>query len=201
MKHVKRRLPTGRKGQLLAVGLTALAFAVLWLGVVMPMIEWHSDRAEALGRQEMLTRRMEALAAALPSLQEQAKLVEEGGAGEAALLDGDNDSMASAALQERLQAMFMKTGVQLNSVETLPGDDAGAYRRIGLRLSFNASWPVLMTLMDLLKEMHVATPSLLVDELQVTPALHRISTAPGSFDVACAIFAFRSASPAKVAAR
>ena len=198
MKQLKHSLPTGRTGQLLALGVTSVALAVLWLGVVMPLIEWHGDRAAALGRQEMLTQRMETLATALPSLQEQAKAVAAGGAGEAALLEGDNDSMASASLQENLQAMFMKTGVQLNSVETLPGDDAGAYRRIGLRISFNASWPVLMTL---LKEMHVASPSLLVDELQLTPALHRISTAPGSFDVACAIFAFRSASPAKVAVR
>jgi hypothetical protein len=195
---MKRSLPKGRTGQLLALGLTLLAFAVLWLGIVTPLIDWHTDRAAALAHQEMLTQRMEALAAALPSLQEEAKAVAAGGAGEAALLDGDNDSMASASLQERLQAMFMQAGVQLNSVETLPGDDAGAYRRIGLRLSFNASWPVLMTL---LKEMHVASPALLVDELQLTPALHRISTAPGSFDVACAIFAFRSASAAKVAAR
>jgi general secretion pathway protein M len=195
---MKHSLPTGRTGRLLALGLTSLALAVLWLGIVMPLIDWHSDRAEALAHQEVMTQRMEALAAALPSLQEQAKAVEAGGAGEAALLDGDNDSMASASLQERLQGMFMQAGVQLNSVETLPGDDAGAYRRIGLRISFNASWPVLMTV---LKEMHVATPSLLVDELQLTPALHRISTAPGSFDVACAIFAFRAASTAKVATR
>lgn len=188
---MKHSLPTGRTGRLLALGLTSLALTVLWLGIVMPLIAWHSDRTEALAH-------LEALAAALPSLQEQAKAVEAGGAGEAALLDGDNDSMASASLQERLQGMFMQAGVQLNSVETLPGDDAGAYRRIGLRISFNASWPVLMTV---LKEMHVATPSLLVDELQLTPALHRISTAPGSFDVACAIFAFRAASTAKVATR
>jgi general secretion pathway protein M len=195
---MKHSLPTGRTGRLLALGLTSLALAVLWLGIVMPLIDWHSDRTEALAHQEVMTQRMEALAAALPSLQEQAKAVEAGGAGEAALLDGDNDSMASASLQERLQGMFMQAGVQLNSVETLPGDDAGAYRRIGLRISFNASWPVLMTV---LKEMHVATPSLLVDELQLTPALHRISTAPSSFDVACAIFAFRAASTAKVATR
>jgi general secretion pathway protein M len=198
MKHMKHSLPTGRTGQLLALGLTSLALATLWLGVVMPLIEWHADRAAELGHQEMLTQRMEILAAALPTLKEQAKAVAAGGAGEAALLEGDNDSMASASLQERLQAMFMQTGVQLNSVETLPGDDAGAYRRIGLRISFNASWPILMTL---LKEMHVATPALLVDELQLTPALHRISSAPGTFDVACAIFAFRAASPAKVAVR
>jgi general secretion pathway protein M len=195
---MKRSLPTGRAGQLLALGLTSLALAALWLGVVMPLIGWHGELAEALAQQEALAQRMETLAAVLPSLREAVKAAAAGGAGEASLLEGDNDSMASASLQERLQATFMKTGVQLNSVETLPGDDAGAYRRIGLRISFNASWPILMTL---LKEMHVATPSLLVDELQLTPALHRISTAPGSFDVACAIYAFRSASPAKLAVR
>jgi hypothetical protein len=40
--------------------------------------------------------------------------------------------------------------------------------------------------------MHLATPALLVDELQLRHALHRIGTAPGTFDVSCAILAFRS---------
>ncbi len=175
---------------MLALGLTMLVLAVFWLGVVAPLIEWHGERAEALAQQGALAMRMEGLAAALPNLQEQAKAVAASGVGEAALLDGDSDTTASASLQERLQAMFMQKGVQLRSVETLPGDDAGAYRRIGLRVAFDASWPVLV---DLLKDLHLATPALLVDDLQVRPALHRISTAPGSFDVTCAIFAFRSA--------
>jgi general secretion pathway protein M len=189
-------LPTGRAGQLLALGLTLLVLAVFWLGVVAPLIEWHGERAEALAQQGALAMRMEALAAALPNLQEQTKAVAASGVGEAALLDGDSDTTASASLQERLQAMFIQKGVQLRSVETLPGDDAGAYRRIGLRVTFDASWPVLI---DLLKDLHLATPALLVDDLQVRPALHRISTAPGSFDVTCAIFAFRSAATRAVA--
>jgi general secretion pathway protein M len=183
-------LPTGRAGQLLAVGLTSLVLGVFWLGVIAPLLEWHDERAEALAQQESLAVRMEALAAALPSLQEQARAVAVSGAGEAALLDGDSDTTASASLQERLQAMFLQKGVQLRSVETLPGEEAGAYRRIGLRVSLDASWPVLM---DLLKDLHVGTPALLVDDLQIKPALHRISTAPGSFDVTCSVFAFRSA--------
>jgi general secretion pathway protein M len=183
-------LPTGRAGQLLALGLTSLVSAVLWLGVVAPLIEWHGERAAALAQQEALAERMAALAAALPSLQGQAKAVAASGAGEAALLEGDTDTMASATLQERLQAMFLQMGVQLHSVETMPADDAGAYRRIGLRVSFNASWPVLV---DLLKDIHLATPSLLVDDLQVKAALHRINTPPGSFDVTCSILGFRSA--------
>jgi hypothetical protein len=186
---MKRSLPTGRMGRLLALGLTSLIPAVLGLGVVVPLLEWHDERAEALAQRAALARRMETLATALPDLQQQATAVAASGAGESALLEGDSDSMASASLQERLQTMFMQAGVQLNSVETLPGEEASAYRRIRLRVSFNASWSVLMAL---LKEIHVATPALLVDELQVQPALHRISTAPGTFDVSCVIFAFRS---------
>ena len=60
------------------------------------------------------------------ALQEQASAVAAGGAGETALLEGDSDSVASAALQEVLQAMFAQAGMQLNSVETLPGEEAGA---------------------------------------------------------------------------
>ncbi len=190
-------LPTGRNGQLLALGLTVLVMAVLWLGVVMPLIDWHGERAEASVQKAALVQRMEALVATRASLQEQAKAVAAGGAGETALLEGDSESVASATLQELLQAMFMQAGVQLNSVETLPGDETGAFRRIRLRVSFNASWPELMAL---LKDFEIARPALLIDELSVQPALHRISTAPGTFDVSCAIFGFR-AEPAKGAAK
>ncbi len=185
-------LPTGRTGRLLALGLTLLTPVIFGLGVVMPLIEWHGERTDELMQRTALAQRMQALVAALPELQEQATAIAASKAGDAALLGGDSDSMAGASLQERLQAMFMLAGVQLNSVETLPGEEAGAYRRIRLRVSFSASWPVLMAL---LKEIHVATPALMVDELQVQPALHRISTAPGTFDVSCAVFAFRSGTP------
>ena len=185
-----RSLPTGRAGQLLALALTTLVLATLWVGVVAPLIEWYGERAEALAQRKAVAERMEALATALPSLQQQATAVAASGAGDAALLEGDSDTTASASLQERLQAMFMQAGVQLHSVETLPGEDSGAFRRIGLRVSFNASWTVLM---GLLKDLHLSTPALLVDDLQVRPALHRINTAQGSLDVTCAVFAFRSA--------
>jgi hypothetical protein len=185
----KLPLPSGRIGQLLALALPVLAIGAFWLVVAMPLIEWHDQRDADLAQRSVLADRMAALVAALPALRQQAAGVASGGGTEPALLEGDSDAMASASLQERLQAMFLQAGVQLNSTETVPGEDAGAFRRIRLRISFNASWPVLV---GLLKDMHVATPVLLVDELQVQPALHRISTAPGTFDIAASVFAFRS---------
>ena len=129
------------------------------------------------------------MAASLPELERQAAAVAASSAGEQALLDGDSDAKASASLQERLQTMASRAGARLSSVETLPGEEAGPYRRIRLRVAFNATWPGLVAL---LKEIHTASPALLVDELQMQPALHRISTTPGMFDVSCAIFAYRA---------
>jgi hypothetical protein len=162
---------------------------MLWLGVALPLIEWHDDRDLALSQRSVLAEHMEALVADVPRLREQAATAATAGTTAPTLLEGDSDSMASAFLQERLQAMFLQAGVQLNSVETVPGEEVGTFRRIRLRISFTASWPMLVAL---LKDIHVATPLLLVDELQVQPALHRISTAPGTFDVTCSVFGFRS---------
>jgi Type II secretion system (T2SS), protein M subtype b len=176
-------------GRFLALTLTLLLLAVLWVSVAMPLIQWHSDRADALVQRAALLQRMEFLVGMRAGLQQQANAAAASGTGEATLLEGETDSMASASMQETLQALFLQAGIQLNSVETLPGDAVDAYRRIRLRVTFNASWPVLMTL---LKDIEFATPALLVDELQVEPALHRISTAPGTFDITCSIFGFRS---------
>ena len=100
-------LPTGRNGQFLALGLTILVLAAFWLGVVMPVIDWHGERAEALVRKAALVQRMEALVATRAAVQEQAKAVAAGGAGETALLEGDSESVAGATLQELLQARGM----------------------------------------------------------------------------------------------
>ena len=192
---MSRALPTGRTGQALALALIIVVLAIFWLAVVQPLVDWRADRAETLVRRIALAQRMESLVATHAGLPVQAP--EASGAGATALLDGDTDAVASAALQELLQAMFSRNGIPLNTVETLPGEGAGASRRIGLRISFNASWPVFMALLG---DVEVARPAVFMDELQVQPALHRISTAPGTFDISCMIFAFRSES-AKVAGR
>ena len=194
---MKPSLPTGRAGRLTALGLTLAVPVALWLGVVAPVMDWHHDRADALAQREALAQRMRMLATNLPSLRQQAAAMTASGNEEPALLDGDSDPVASAFLQQRLQAMFMQAGVQLDSVETLPGEDAGGYRRIRLHLAFTATWPVLM---GLLKDIQLAAPTLLVDELNVQPALHRISTAPGTFDISCGVFAFHMGAT-RVAAR
>lgn len=156
-------LPTGRRGRLMALGVTLLGVVVLWLGVVSPALGWYDARSEALTRRRALAARMAGLAETLPALRKQA----EAGAAAAppiAVLDGGTDAIAGATLQELVQAMARDAGASLNSLETLPAEQRAQYRRVALRISVSADWPVLVRLLAGIEQ---ASPPMLIDDLQL----------------------------------
>ena len=59
-----------------------------------------------------------------------------------------------------------------------------------MRLSVTTSWPALVAW---LRDIQMSAPVMFVYELQIQAALHKIGTAPGSFDVSCVVLAFRPA--------
>jgi hypothetical protein len=67
-------LPTGRRGRLLALGITLAVLGALWAGVAAPLVEWHALRAEQVQARRALARRMAEIAETLPELRDQARL-------------------------------------------------------------------------------------------------------------------------------
>lgn len=185
-----RGLPTGRTGQALALGIALAVPLLLWLGLVAPLAGFHQDRAEELERRQALVQRMERLAAQLPALRQQASAP--AAASASALLEGESDAVAGAALQEAVQAMAAAAGAVLTSVETLPAERAGQYRRVSVRVSLNASWPVLVQLLESLAQ---SSPRMLVDDLQVqsSPLILQMATRP--LDASFTVIGFRAAGP------
>ena len=90
-------LPTGRPGRLLALSVTLLAIALVWLAGIDPLMAWYAERSSALHDQRILAARQAALIATLPQLH---RLAGEaiGRAPGLAVLEGDTDSVASAGL-------------------------------------------------------------------------------------------------------
>ena len=159
-------LPTGPRGRLLALGLTAMAAAVLWLGVIEPALAWHAERAELVERRGALVRRMEALSDTLPALRARVAVATSGTAA-TTLLEGGSDAVVGAALQARVQDLAAGAGATLASAEGLPVEQLGGYRRIALRVTLTAPWPALVALLGALD---AASPRMLVDDLQLRPA-------------------------------
>ncbi len=181
-------LPEGRQGRLLALLVTLLALALLWLALLQPLVDWYADRREALQQRQALAARMTLLVRRLPALRAQARATALAGQPGAGILIDGSDAVASAAIQEKVSAMAAASGLSLSSTETLPAVRAGAYRRVAVRVSLEAAFPLVVRL---LRSIETTRPSLLVDDLQVhgTRLLGQSETAP--LNVAFTVLGFR----------
>ncbi len=180
-------LPDGPRGRILALALTLTVLATLWVGVAQPLMTWHAARAQALAQRRALLQRITALVATLPELQREASRHR---APEAALLEGSSDAIAGATLQTAVQRMAMSAGATLRSLETLPAERSGHYRRISLRISTEAPWPVLIALM---RGVEQGTPQMLIDNLQLRAPPAELRTATTPISATFTIVAFRAA--------
>ena len=179
-------LPTGRAGTALALGLLGGVLLAAWFAIGAPLLAWHADRAAELAERRGLVRRLEVLAEPgpmpprAPGLDDTAAL----------LLEGGTDAVAGAALQGLVRDMATRAGATLSSVETLPATTVGGYRRIGLRLSLSASWPVLVRLLEAVE---LARPRTVVDELEVQATQMLTSTEETLLTAGFTVYAFRAA--------
>jgi general secretion pathway protein M len=179
-------LPDGRRGQILAAGLAVFVVLAIWLGVVSPALEFYATRADALEALRLRSAREAALVETLPALRAEAQNT--GSAPTRQVLTGTTDAIAGATLQEQVQTMAAAANAQLTSIETLPGEQIGAYRRIGVRLELSAQLGVVI---DLLKSIEEATPSMLVDDVRLTATPVGPMNAQLPLDCAFTVYAFR----------
>lgn len=182
-------LPQGRNGRILAVLISLLLVAVLWRAIAAPLFGWYDDRREALEHRQALAARMALLVHRLPALRQRAdELAASGQAGTSALIGGSSDAVASAAIQEKVSAMAGALGLSLSSTETLTAMREGAYRRVGVRVSLDAPFPVVIQLMQ---SIETAQPDMLLDDLQVhgTRLLGQAENQP--LNVAFTVLGFR----------
>lgn len=186
-------LPTGRRGQVLAIGIGLLAIALLWLGIIDPIRSWYDDRAMLLERRQALLVRMQEVAGTLPALRTTAaEKQNQGDAADGTMLPGASDAVAAADLQQRVQAMASAAGVNLSAVETLPATTTGKWHRVSLRISMNAPWPVLMQLMQ---SIETSPTRILIDDVHFHSST--LVTHPTVLPVQASmvLYGFREASP------
>ncbi len=187
------RLPTGRPGQALAVVLLLLLLALAWESVGSPLVAVYADRDAALDGRRALATRMEALAAALPTLRAAAAKRGAVDAASVPVLAGATDAVAGAALQQKLGDMAGRAGVTLATAELLPAEPAGAYRRVRLRVTVQAPWSNLVAMLDAIAS---AQPGMVVDDVQIHGAGGFAASADAALSASWTVMAFRSGSGA-----
>nr|WP_294551320.1 type II secretion system protein GspM [uncultured Rhodopila sp.] len=187
-------LPTGRRGQALALGVSLLAAAVAWSGIAAPLLDSFQDRADRLRRQQALVQRMESLAAALPALREQAGRAVAAGRQSGAMLPGASDPLAAAALQQALDEQAAASGVRIASEEILPAQAAGAFRAIAVRVTATASYQSLVALLLALAQAEIP---MIADDLALRGPPPNLRDPGLAATASFTVTAYRAATPEK----
>ncbi len=188
-------LPTGQRGQALALGLTVIVLAVVWFGAVSPVLQWYAGRAEFLQQQRQFAARMTSVAATAPSLQRELAQAD-AAPPPRSVFEGATDAIAGAALQQAVQDIAGRTAAVVLSAEVLPVQPVGGYQRIGVRMTVSAPWPQLVALLQATIQ---ATPRMLVDDLTIRQTDITAGREQRPMEAAFTVYALHAASPAAAA--
>ena len=190
-------LPTGRVGQILALGLAFAMLASAYLLVAAPLIELYVDRTGLIQTHRSLLVKLRSVAAELPVLRARIADIRATGDSRRMTLDGATDAVASASLQGRVEELASAAGVTIGSTEGLPVADRGTYRRVGLRMVLRGSYESLVML---LARLETAVPPLVVDNVQMHASQRRpgpassAASSAAALDASIEIYGFRDGS-------
>ncbi|TMJ59146.1 MAG: general secretion pathway protein GspM [Alphaproteobacteria bacterium] len=182
-------MPTGRRGQLLALSLLLVALGGVYLLIVSPLLGLYAERAAVLENRRMLVPRLRAAADELPSLRARVEQLRAAAGTRKITLEGASDAIASATLQSRIEELASSAGATIGSTESLPAEARSGYRRIGLRYVLSGSYE---TLVKFLARLESATPPVVIDNLHIHGVLRRPGTpAAAGLDAGLDVYAYR----------
>jgi len=157
-------LPTGRSGQALALGVLVVGLGIVWLLVGQPLVELHAEQGARLASRLTLAARMEERIAESPAEGPEATGASAIASYPSGLIEAESDALGAALLQDLVTTAATDAGLALSSVETLPAEDAGALRKIGLRLNLEGSYDALIKMIGSLRQ---GSQALILDDLEI----------------------------------
>jgi general secretion pathway protein M len=187
-------LPDGRRGQMLALAITALTLGLIWIGTIIPALEWYDVRNEQLRLQHAMAHRMAALVETLPALRRDVEAVGQGTRETVSLLTGGSDTVAAATLQQRIDEMATAAGLRLASEEILPAAAAGDLRAIAVRISVSGPW---RSFVALLLDLGQAEIPMIVDEIQLRGSGGQVRAPEIPIDAGLTVTSYRAAGDLK----
>jgi general secretion pathway protein M len=157
-------LPTGAKGQLLALAVTLLILLTVGFGILIPLHNWYQRGADKLAQAQLTLAHEQALIVALPSMRQQITSLRAQPINQSTLLPGISDAVAGATLQGRIQSIAQSAGISLDSGEILPVVHVGTLNRIPLRVTMTTSYDKLV---GLLAAIAASPEKMLVDDVSI----------------------------------
>lgn len=155
-----------RSRRAVAVGLLAVVLLALYSFVIGPAVASYADSRRQSARLRDELAHLQAIGRDIPDLETRLAQLHRQGATAAGYLDGQNETLVAAALQERLKAAVAATGGRLNSTQVLTIAAQGKTRRVAVRGQMQMN---IAALQRVLYTLESGSPYLFIDNLDVRP--------------------------------
>ncbi|WP_018879399.1 type II secretion system protein GspM [Thioalkalivibrio sp. ALE9] len=153
-----------RERRILAVGILASLILIALLGVVVPVVQKLASSAESVADAGFRLERVQDAAAQLPAVEAEVSALERALDQQGLTQRESSESLATAALQERVAAIIADHDGNVQSTRVQAASDEDGLQRIGVRVQFEAGSE---SLAGILQAIDRARPLLFVEQLSV----------------------------------
>lgn len=151
--------------RIVAVGLLCLAAALVYAIVLRPLVDLYAGQQQAIAEQKQVLDRFQRYAAARADLTEQLQALRSDRSAQEGYLQGDNETLVAAELQNRIRSIVQATGAKLSSTQVLQGTDEASFRRIGVRVTMTCN---VIDLQKIFHQLEGGRPYLFLDNVDVS---------------------------------
>lgn len=150
--------------RLLAVLILLSGIALLYLAAVAPLIADYRATRESIDDMQAAIERFRQVAAELPQRRAQLAALRQRQAASEGFLQGVNEALVAAQIQNRVKALVEAAHGELKSTQVLPVQEEGKYRRLTIRAQMALD---IAAAQRVLYGIETASPLLFLDNLDI----------------------------------
>ncbi|MFO1152195.1 MAG: type II secretion system protein GspM [Rhodospirillales bacterium] len=151
--------------RVVAIGLVFLVAATFYAIVVRPLVELYGGQQQTIVEQRQLLDRYERYAGERADLAEQLEALQNDRSAQEGYLQGDNETLVAAQLQNRIRSVVQATGAKLASTQVLQAAEEANFRRISVRVTMTCS---VIDLQKIFHQLEGGRPYLFLDNVDVS---------------------------------
>jgi general secretion pathway protein M len=153
-------------GRLAAVVILLVPLTVGYLGLVRPLLDSYAANRQDIEQQQALLQRYREIGARVPALEAQRATLRDAPGSQAGFLQGANEVLIAAQLQDQLKRLVEASQGGLQSTQVLAVRDEGKFRRVAIRGQMVLS---MAGLQRVVYGLETGSPTLFLDNLDLRP--------------------------------
>jgi len=176
-------------GRVAALAILLLPLVLLYAGLARPLLDRYAEDRQSIEQQRALLQRYRDIGSRLPQLQAELAELRRGPSGRGGFLQGSNEVIVAAQLQDQLKRLVEASQGSLQSVQVLAMREEGKFRRVAIRGQMNLS---MAGLQRVVYEIEAGSPVLFLDNLDLRPHVqtNRPEEAVDSLDVGFDLYGY-----------